>query len=203
MVSTTRPASRPFLGGVQARLRAVVVVLGIIVAVAGLAAPAVSAQPADGVQNGVAAINLSTGPAVESGAAVSLAGVGVSGSVLDDQASVARIAPQITVDPNCADHRGRIQVQGRALRQELSWSWSGPTPPTAAEGLVGLEGLWQQLPRGERRLLDQAFEQARAFIRHCAPAGCPPRGKNNMTNRGIRGSDTRVDIEIITGVAFT
>ena len=73
-------------------------------------------------------------------------------------------APQTSPGGTCSEHRGRIQVQGNVVpRAELSWRWSIPTPPTAAEGLAGLEGLWQQLPRGERRLLDQAFERARTF----------------------------------------
>ncbi len=90
----------------------------------------------------------------------------------------------------------------RQLRRDLSWAWSGSTLPTEGQGLAGLEGLWQQLPRGERRLIDQAFEQARTFIRHCAPAGCPPPGKNRMMTRGVSPGDARVDIEIITGIVF-
>lgn len=54
-----------FLGGVQARLRVLLAVLGVVVAVVGLSAQDVSAHPGRNVRKGVAAINLEPGIAIE------------------------------------------------------------------------------------------------------------------------------------------
>lgn len=99
-VSSTPPDPRPLLGGVHARPRAVLVVLGVLVAVIGLAVPAASAATDTGTQNGVAAINPESGPIVEPGTVVSPGSVGVCGLLFDDQASVSRVAPS-TSDPEC------------------------------------------------------------------------------------------------------
>jgi hypothetical protein len=98
-------------------------------------------------------------------------------------------------------HSGRIQVQGTGLSRQDSRPWSQNSPPTVSQGLAMADDLQAQLPRRDARLLDQAFDKARNYIRHCAPMGCP-RDSQTFTNRGIRGKFARVDIEIIVGIAF-
>lgn len=90
---TTRSALWPSHGDIQARLRALLVVLTAVVAVAGVAVPAASAGTAAGVQNGVAAINPGSGSAVAATPAVSPALVGVSGLLFDNGAVVSLVTP--------------------------------------------------------------------------------------------------------------
>lgn len=91
LVSTTRSALRPLHGGVQARHRVLLTLLGVLVTVVGLAAPSASAHTAAGARNGVAAVNPETGPAVAATAAVSPALVGIPGLLFDDGTAVSLV----------------------------------------------------------------------------------------------------------------
>ncbi|WP_416891307.1 hypothetical protein, partial [Mycobacterium sp.] len=93
-MSVTRSALRPPLGGIQARVLAVVAAIVSVVALVGLGAPAASAGAATGVQNGVAAINPEPATPVGPGAAVSPGRVGVSGLLFDDGAVVSLVTPR-------------------------------------------------------------------------------------------------------------
>ncbi|MEZ5374074.1 MAG: Hint domain-containing protein [Microthrixaceae bacterium] len=95
-MSSTRPVSRPLLGDVQPRLRALLVVLATLVAVIGLGASDASAGAAPDARNGVAAINPGLGTLVANQEPVSPGFVGVSGPVFDDEAVVSPVAPSRT-----------------------------------------------------------------------------------------------------------
>ena len=102
-------------------------------------------------------------------------------------------------------HRGRIQVQGSDLGQDLSWSWATPDPPTAAAALEALDGLRSQLPSGALALRGEAFERAARFVRDAAASGGVSAPVSvTFQNRGLSRTNrtARVDIEVRTGRAF-
>ncbi len=106
----------------------------------------------------------------------------------------------------CGDdmHRGRIQVQGSDLGQDLSWSWADPDPPTAA-ALEALDGHKAQLPSGALALRGEAFERAARFVRNAAASGGVSAPVSvTLQNRGLSRANrtARVDIEVRTGRAF-
>lgn len=104
-----------------------------------------------------------------------------------------------------SQHRGRIQVQGPDMHPELSWPWARSAPLTAREGLNGLYLLEWSLTKRQREIRDQAFRKAADYIRirgcqrqgGCGPVSRTFRNKNQPLN-----GKARVDIEILTGVAF-
>jgi hypothetical protein len=99
-------------------------------------------------------------------------------------------------------HRGRLQVQGSDMRHEVSFPWARDTPMTKAEALAGLESLRGQITESERKEREQAFAQAQGFIERFL-GNCPPKVSQSFKGqRQKKHKDTRVDIEVISGVAF-
>jgi hypothetical protein len=103
-------------------------------------------------------------------------------------------------DTERQQHRGRLQVQGPDLRQEISFPWARNTPMTKAEALAALESLRGQLTRRELQAREQAFEQARRFIEQYLGT-TPPMVSRSFNNR-TGPSAVRVDVEIHQGTAF-
>jgi hypothetical protein len=103
------------------------------------------------------------------------------------------------------EHRGRIQVQGEDLRKEDSWPWTRDKPPTAQEGLSGLDGMKAKLNKAELELRDQAFAQAASFISRAGASGgvaAPVSVSFQNPNLPKKYKTARVDIEVRTGKAF-
>lgn len=98
-------------------------------------------------------------------------------------------------------HRGRLQIQGRDLRQESSWPWTQSTPPKKTVALAELAILWNQLSRREQQLRTQAYTQVQNFIQRGPHyAGKPWTFQN--PNLPAKNRDARIDIEIHKGMAF-
>ncbi len=104
------------------------------------------------------------------------------------------------------EHRGRLQVQGKDLRKEISWPWAQATPPTATAALAGLDGMKAQLNSSELNLRGEAFEQAARFISNAQKVGGVSAPVSvSFQNSEVRKMDgtARVDIEVRKGKAFT
>ena len=108
--------------------------------------------------------------------------------------------PVPTPDGN-AQHRGRLQIQGKDLRQEVSWPWAQSTPPKKTTALAELTLLWNQLLPGEQQLRTRAYSQAQNFIKSGPHYQGRPRTFQNP-NLPAKNRDARIDIEIIKGEAF-
>lgn len=100
-------------------------------------------------------------------------------------------------------HRGRLQVQGTDMREELSFPWAQSLPMSKAVATGALLGLKATLSRGELRLRDQAFARALLFISMTLVTAPPPVSRT-FQNRSLdrRNRTARVDIEIWSGMAF-
>src|SRR5438552_2380958 len=61
-------------------------------------------------------------------------------------------------------HRGRIQVQGKDMNGDPSFSWARPDPVPKAEAILGLRLLRDNCTTFQMRLRDQAFWKAEKFI---------------------------------------
>jgi hypothetical protein len=92
-------------------------------------------------------------------------------------------------------------VQGGGVNESESWALA--MPPDAPSGRAMLLALQTRLPYRELMLRSDAIAAAKAFIDRCEAAGgitAPVRRSflvpGDRTNR-------RVDIEVISGVAFT
>lgn len=106
---------------------------------------------------------------------------------------------------NKDEHRGRIQVQGKDLRSELSWPWTRDNPPTAQEAVLALNNLKSQLNASELSLRDEAFEKAERFIKQAGQSGgvsAPVSVTFQNRNLPPGNRDARVDIEVRKGNAF-
>ncbi len=67
-----------------------------------------------------------------------------------------------------------------------------------------LDELHQKLTRAEQRMRERAFAEARGYIAQVAAAGgacTPPRVSKSFPRKAVRGG-IRVDIEVLTGMAF-
>lgn len=98
-------------------------------------------------------------------------------------------------------NRGRIQIQGSNPPLEVSAPWSQSTPPTKAQGVVMLNGLWNSLSRSEQKDRKAAYQQALRFINGLPPTGSLPTSRT-FQDPQRKDSRARIDIEIITGTAF-
>lgn len=100
------------------------------------------------------------------------------------------------------DHRGRIQAQGSGYEDSEAWAKSSPL--TAVEGLAGLEILISRMPPKIRKARLFAIEAAKKWIARAAVAGgvsTPPKVSMSFVEPG--SASDRIDIEVITGRAFT
>ena len=97
-------------------------------------------------------------------------------------------------------HSGRIQMQGGGIND--SESWAQALPVTATDGKVMLGRLRARLPPRELGVRSQAIVAATAFIDRCeAVGGIPVQVRRSFNVSGDR-QNRRVDIEVISGVAF-
>ncbi len=109
--------------------------------------------------------------------------------------------PQPTSTPT-QDYQVRLQVQGK----KLSVGAAGDsivlvdTSPIKANAAIGaLNTLEGRLPRRDRKLTNQAFGRAKKWIKNAAAAGGTSPASRSFSNFGVKGSDARVDIEVIRG----
>lgn len=101
-------------------------------------------------------------------------------------------------------HRGRVQAQGGhrgGIEESESWARYQPLP--AVDGHDLLVTLHGKLNDTEQVLRAIAFVQAHSYIDNAAAAGGVngPK-KKSFPNRALRSTDPRVDVEVITGLAF-
>lgn len=94
-------------------------------------------------------------------------------------------------------HRGRIQAQGGGFEDSVSWSQDEPL--TKKEGLSLLARLLSKIPKKEREIRTQQFEEAKRYIEN-VDGGIDAVKKKTFRNRKTR--DVRVDIEVLGGTAF-
>ena len=94
----------------------------------------------------------------------------------------------------------RVQAQGGGLEKSVPVE-DQPTPVTAGQALTALDQLEGQLSKSELKVRNQALEKARNFVRSAASAGgvSAPGKSFSFTNKGVRGRDARIDIEIVRG----
>lgn len=92
----------------------------------------------------------------------------------------------------------RVQAQGGGLEASHVVVYNNPIP--AAYVLGALELLQGQLTKKELKARADAFAQAEAWVLIVAAAGGVPAGtRKTFRNRGVKGSDARVDIEVLRG----
>jgi hypothetical protein len=94
-------------------------------------------------------------------------------------------------------HRGRVQAQGAGMEQSIRWAQH--SPPTVRDVLRMLDELEGKLTRSEKRDREEAFRQAREFVRRVPPCGLAAVTKRSFP-RNNRGQ-IRVDLEVRAGLA--
>lgn len=99
-------------------------------------------------------------------------------------------------------HRGRIQAQGGENDLESSQSWSQEKPLSQKDGLRLLENLKNQIPEEEVKKREYAFKKAQEFIEEAAENGGVDSSIRNISFLEPGTKDTRVDIEVKSGIAF-
>ena len=102
-------------------------------------------------------------------------------------------------------HRGRLQVQGVDMAPELSRPWAQPTPHLAADAQADLNALEAGCTPAQQALRAQAFADARRYVTNAQQGGgadAPVRRSFRNRNLPPRNKTARVDIEVITGLAF-
>lgn len=109
------------------------------------------------------------------------------------------------IEVGCGDdenaHRGRIQIQGPDMDEEISWAWAQDTPPTKEDGLRELDKLYDSLTDKQKKARRDAYAKARKWIRNRPEAGVDARVSQSWGNKD--DSKKRIDIEVIKGKAFT
>ncbi len=117
----------------------------------------------------------------------------------DGPGSVRCLSAASRSDPECAEEFVvRLQAQGSGLQKSVTIRQK--TPVTATQAIQGLAELKESLTRAELALRDEALRKAEAWIRAAALAGgVGPPGKSGFTNRGVRGSVARIDVEVLRG----
>ncbi|WP_285350112.1 RHS repeat-associated core domain-containing protein, partial [Pseudomonas sp. ME-P-057] len=109
--------------------------------------------------------------------------------------------PSGWTDPlGLAAHRGRIQAQGAKLEESVAWNQDKPL--TASDAKQKLIALKAKLDRKDLAIREDAFKKAEKYIDNAAKCG----GADASISHTFKVKDTkheRVDIEVITGKAFT
>jgi hypothetical protein len=100
-------------------------------------------------------------------------------------------------------NRGRIQAQGSNPPVQKSRAWSQENPPSKGNGLFLLDEVWNSLTPSQRRDRQRAYEDARQFIQNAPSGGYPAPLSRTFQDPQRRDPTARIDIEIITGSAFT
>lgn len=119
-------------------------------------------------------------------------------TVAADPAALCEVVPS-TAPP----HRGRIQAQGANPRTEVSRSWAQTNSPTKADGLRWLDEIWNSLNQTQKRDRQRAYEDVRSWIQAAPADGYPQQPSRPFRDPQRRDPTARIDIEIITGRAFT
>jgi hypothetical protein len=65
-----------------------------------------------------------------------------------------------------------------------------------------LDTVWSQLSRRDQQIRNQAYQRLRAFILSRPPLGVVAYYSNSWANPGVPGTVARLDLEVITGLAF-
>ncbi len=100
-------------------------------------------------------------------------------------------------------NRGRIQAQGNNPPVQKSRAWTQDNVPTRSEGLAWLDEVWNSLTPSEKRERQQAYEDAKRFIQNAPAGGYLAPVSRHFYDPQRKDPDARIDIEIITGAAFT
>lgn len=109
------------------------------------------------------------------------------------------------IDAATPAHRGRIQIQGpdvekRLGKDALSFPWSQDSVVSKTTALEALDGMVKKLTKSEATDRADAIKKAKKFI-----TDAPASGVDSLTrswgNQEV--SAKRVDIEVITGKAFS
>lgn len=95
-------------------------------------------------------------------------------------------------------NRGRIQAQGNSTEKSAVWATNDDIPKSL--GLSKVDNLEYQLTPAELRARTKALGQARNRIRTAPSYGVSPMRKSYYDD--YRKREIRVDIEVISGVAF-
>lgn len=102
-------------------------------------------------------------------------------------------------------HRGRLQVQGDDMQPELSRRWTQAAARTAADAQADLDALEAGCTAAQQALRDRAFADARRYVTTAQRSGgvnAPVSRWCQNRNLPRRNNDARVDIVVITGLAF-
>jgi hypothetical protein len=115
----------------------------------------------------------------------------------DDVSVLVHNGDPVTCTPA---NRGRIQAQGGGVEESVSWA--SDIPPTADEGLGMLEQLKDKLtPRQLNERSGPLAKAAQLIQRARSIGGVDAPVKQSFYSE--KGSDVRIDVEVITGKAFT
>jgi hypothetical protein len=110
-----------------------------------------------------------------------------------------------TIDAATPANRGRIQIQGpdvekRLGKDALSFPWSQDSVISKTTALEALDGMVKKLTKSEATDRADAIKKAKKFIND-APASGVDSLTRSWGNQDV--SAKRVDIEVITGKAFS
>lgn len=103
-----------------------------------------------------------------------------------------------------SEHRGRFQVQGNDMKNELSRKWHQETPRTTKDGLSDIDSLKGQCTKIQLQHRDKAFDDASRFVKNAHPQGVKSPVSRTFQNWNLpRQCKThRVDLEVKSGIAF-
>jgi hypothetical protein len=124
-------------------------------------------------------------------------------AVVDDAAAYVDDGPASTLKAGKAKdkHRGRIQIQGNDLAQEVSWPWAQDTPPTKQDMLTQLDNLYNGLTQKQKDIRSDAYTKAKAYINGLPAGGADAAVSKTWQNKGT--NTERIDLEIKKGKAGT
>jgi hypothetical protein len=98
-----------------------------------------------------------------------------------------------------------LQVQGDDMAPELSGPWAQAGPRLAADAQADLNALEAGCNAAQQALRDQAFAGARRYVTTAERSGganAPVSRRFQNRNLPRRNKDARVDVVVITGLAF-
>jgi hypothetical protein len=100
-------------------------------------------------------------------------------------------------------HRIRIQIQGDDIKSDISGKWEKDYIITKQDGLDMLDELWNKLNSSQQDERKDGYYQARDFIKNSPSKGRTDQGSRSFKNSNRRVDNSRVDIEINRGAAFS
>jgi RHS repeat-associated protein len=126
-------------------------------------------------------------------------------------AVVETISADVEAPEKCAKHRGRIQVQGKDLKDNfgtdtISRPWARTLPPHKSTGIYWLHEFELSLSRGQQSRRKDGFSEAAIWVLRSPLTGRPVSSKSfpivKKEEDKAKFKDARVDIEIKKGFAF-